>query len=137
MNAPTAKGQRTLKFSVFFYTPCPARYSVLHLLGVLSGGNAPPLCKQVASNLGGGSRKRDGGIVKTKFIRQTIPQPPSASAPFIQGNLWFVRPENPSIFLTSTAFVDTKVMHILIEWTNSQIYDIMIKKFQTILKSTQ
>ena len=23
----------------FFYTPCPARYSVLHLFGVLSGGN--------------------------------------------------------------------------------------------------
>lgn len=29
-----------------FHTPCPARYySVLHLLGVLSGGNEPPLCK--------------------------------------------------------------------------------------------
>lgn len=25
-----------------FHTPCPARYSVLHLLGVLSGGNEPP-----------------------------------------------------------------------------------------------
>ena len=28
-----------------FHTPCPARYSVLHLLDVLSGGNEPPLCK--------------------------------------------------------------------------------------------
>ena len=28
-----------------FHMPCPARYSVLHLLGVLSGGNEPPLCK--------------------------------------------------------------------------------------------
>ena len=52
-----------------FHTPCYARYSVLHLLDELSGGNEPPLCK---------------------------------------GSLWFVRPESPSIFLTSTAFVDTK-----------------------------
>ena len=28
-----------------FHTPCPARYSVLHLLDVLSGGNKPSLCK--------------------------------------------------------------------------------------------
>ena len=28
-----------------FHTPCSARYRVLHLLGVLSGGNEPPLCK--------------------------------------------------------------------------------------------
>ena len=28
-----------------FHTPCLARYSVLHLLGILSGGNKPPLCK--------------------------------------------------------------------------------------------
>ena len=31
---------------------------------------------------------------------------------------------NLSIFLTSTAFVDTKAKHILIELNNSQIYDI-------------
>lgn len=30
------KGQRFF-VSVLFHTPCPARYSVLHLLGVLSG----------------------------------------------------------------------------------------------------
>ena len=28
-----------------FHMPWFARYSVLHLLGVLSGGNEPPLCK--------------------------------------------------------------------------------------------
>ena len=28
-----------------FHTSCSARYSVLHLLGVLSGGDEPPLCK--------------------------------------------------------------------------------------------
>ena len=32
------KGQRFF-VSVLFHTPCPARYSVLHLLGVLSGGS--------------------------------------------------------------------------------------------------
>ena len=40
-----------------------------------------------------------------------------------------------SIFMISTAFVDTKAKHILIEWTNSQIYDIIIKKFQPFSKS--
>ena len=44
-----------------FHTPCPARYSVLHLLGVLSGGNEPPLCK------GRWLAKQDGGIVKAKI----------------------------------------------------------------------
>ena len=36
---------------------------------------------------GGGTACRDGGIVKTKFHRKTIPQPPTASAPFTQGSL--------------------------------------------------
>ena len=54
------KGQR-LFVSVLFHTPCPARYSVLHLLGVLSGGNEPPLCK------GRWLAKQDGGIVKAKI----------------------------------------------------------------------
>ena len=39
---PYGKGQRTWKFSVLFHTPCPARYSVLHFLDALSGGNEPP-----------------------------------------------------------------------------------------------
>ena len=39
MNAPTLqKGQRFF-VSVLFHTPCPARYSVLHLSGVLLGDN--------------------------------------------------------------------------------------------------
>ena len=38
------KGQRFF-VSVLFHTPCPARYSVLHLLGVLSGEGGPLLCK--------------------------------------------------------------------------------------------
>ena len=28
-----------------FHTPCPARYSVLHLLGVLPGGDKPPFAQ--------------------------------------------------------------------------------------------
>ena len=86
------KRTENLTFSVLFHTPCPARYSVLHLLGVLSGGNEPPLCK------GRWLAKQDGGIVKAKAYRKTIPQPPSASAPFTQGSLWFVRPQSPSTF---------------------------------------
>ena len=90
---------------------------MLHLLGVLSGGNEPPLCK---GRWLAQARRRDWPNL---FVRlqtnelvefvgvacdATIPQPPSASAPFTQGSLWFVRPECPSIFLTSTAFVSTK-----------------------------
>ena len=67
-----------------FHTPCPARYSVLHLLGVLSGGNEPPLCK------GRWLAKQDGGIVKIKIIPKTIPQSPSVTAPFTQGSLFYV-----------------------------------------------
>ncbi len=51
-----------------FHTPCSARYIVLHLLGVLSGGSKPPLCK--------------GSLFMFTYVL--------------------------SIFLTSTAFVDTK-----------------------------
>ena len=37
---------------------------------------------------GGGSRKRDGGIVKKqKTIEKTIPQSPTVTAPFTQGSL--------------------------------------------------
>ena len=43
--APTAKRTENVKILCPFHTPCLARYSVLHLLGVLSGGNKPPLCK--------------------------------------------------------------------------------------------
>ena len=35
--APTEKDREHENSLSFFHTPCPARYSVLHLLGVLSG----------------------------------------------------------------------------------------------------
>lgn len=54
------KGVRTIVRTPF-HTPCSARYSVLHLIGVLSGGNEPPLCK------GRWLAKQDGGIVKAKI----------------------------------------------------------------------
>ena len=41
---PTTKGVRTIVRTPF-HTPCSARYSVLHLFVVLSGGDEPPLCK--------------------------------------------------------------------------------------------
>ena len=37
--APTEKDREHENSLSFFHTPYPARYSVLHLLGVLSGGN--------------------------------------------------------------------------------------------------
>ena len=45
---PRANAVRSYKqkdreqISVLFHTPCSVRYSVLHLLSVLSGGNEPP-----------------------------------------------------------------------------------------------
>ena len=69
-----------------------------------------PWCKQVASNLGGGTACRDGGIVKNKIHRWTIPQPPSASAPFTQGSL-FMFIYDLSFFMTSTAFVATNAKY--------------------------
>ena len=78
--------------SYSFSHTLPARYSVLHLIGVLSGENEPPLCK------GRWLAKQDGGIVESNNFVVTIPQPPTASAPFTQGSLWFVRPESSSAF---------------------------------------
>ena len=43
--APTEKDREHENSLSFFHTPCPARYSVLHLLGVLSGGNEPPFAQ--------------------------------------------------------------------------------------------
>ena len=37
--APTAKRTENVKILCPFHTPCSARYSVLHLFVVLSGGN--------------------------------------------------------------------------------------------------
>ena len=65
---------------------------------------------------GGGTACRDGGIVKVSFKSKTIPQPPSASAPFTQGSL-FMFIYDLSIFLTSTAFVsaNAKIRHASFE----------------------
>ena len=88
---PTIKGVRAILF-VLLFNALLTRYSVLHLLGVLSGGNEPPLCK---GRWLAQARRRD--CIKQNSIK-TIPQPPSASAPFTQGSLWFVRTESPSTF---------------------------------------
>ena len=70
---------------------------------------------------GGGTACRDGGIVKSNSYTKTIPQPPSASAPFTQGS-HFKFIYTLSIFLTSTAFVSTnaKIRH-----TSFKIYRIL------------
>ena len=39
---------------------------------------------------GGGSRKRDGGIVKARLYHKTIPQSPPVTDPFTQGSLFYV-----------------------------------------------
>ena len=57
----------------------------------------PPLCK------GRWHAKRDGRIVKNNNYVGTIPQPPTASAPFTQGSL-FMFTYDLSILRTSTAF---------------------------------
>ena len=59
---------------------------------------------------GGGTACSDGGIVKDRFQYRTIPQPPTASAPFTQGSL-FMFIYDLSFFLTSTAFVSTNTKY--------------------------
>ena len=59
---------------------------------------------------GGGTACRDGGVVKSWIYIKTIPQPPSASAPFTQGSL-FMFIYGSSIFLTSTAFESTNTKY--------------------------
>ena len=96
-----AKGVRAF-CSYSFSHALPARYSVLHLLGVLPSDNEPPLCK------GRWLAKQDGGIVtKQKFIvkqslsrlRRQLPLHKGAFLLFIYAL---------SIFLINTAFIDTK-----------------------------
>ena len=81
-----------MKFSVLFHSPCLVRYSVLHLIVLLSGGNEPPLCK---GRWLAYARRWD---CKSKILLKTIPQSTSLTAPFTQGSLWFVCPESPSSF---------------------------------------
>ena len=71
---------------------------------LLGGRKEPPLCK------GRWLAKQDGGIVKAKFLPKTIPQSPLVTAPFTQGSL-FCSSMDLSIFLTSTAFVDTNAKY--------------------------
>ena len=58
-----------------------------HRCGTIS---KPPLCKweKICKQIG--TACRDGGIVNVRLERKTIPQPPSASAPFTQGSLFYV-----------------------------------------------
>ena len=90
-----------------FHTPCPARYSVLYLTGVLS-------CRAVMSLpcvKGGGSRKRDGGIVtKQKLIVKQSLSRLRRQLPLHKGAFGLCVPKVRLLFLTSTAFVDSKAM---------------------------
>ena len=74
--------------SYSFLHALSARYSVLHLSGVLSGGKTAEVARASETE----------GLLKIKLYRKTIPQSPSATAPFAQGSLWIVRPESLSIF---------------------------------------
>ena len=96
------KGQRFF-VSVLFHTPCPARYSVLHLLGVLSGGNEPPLCK---GRWLAQARRRD--CKSKKFIVKQSLSRLRRQLPLHKGAFSLCAPKVRLLFLTSTAFVDTK-----------------------------
>ena len=96
------KGQRFF-VSVLFHTPCPARYSVLHLLGVLSGGNEPPLCK---GRWLAQARRRD--CKSKKFIVKQSLSRLRRQLPLHKGAFGLCVPKVHLLFLASTAFVDTK-----------------------------
>ena len=68
--------------SYSFSHTLPARYSVLHLVGVLSGENEPPLCK------GRWLAKQDGGIVKSKILPKNNP-----SVTFVDSSLYTREPD--------------------------------------------
>ena len=96
---------RERKFSVLFHTPCPARYSVLHLLGVLSGGNEPPLCK---GRWLAQARRRD--CKKLNFIVKQSLSHLRRQLPLHKGAFGLCVTKVCLIFLTSTAFVGTKAI---------------------------
>ena len=75
---------------------------MLHLLGVLSGGNEPPLCK------GRWLAKQDGGIVKRKILPKNNPSVTFGDSSLYTREPFFMSIYDLSIFLTSTAFVPTK-----------------------------
>ena len=78
-----------------FHTPCPARYSVLHLFCVLSGGN-------IASPYGrGGSRRLTERVISLPLTRYRGNSPRGRAF-----DLCLIKVR--LLFLTSTAFVGTK-----------------------------
>ncbi len=123
----------TLLFVLPFYTPCSARYSMLHLLVVLSGGNEPPLCK---GRWLAQARRRDCNkadiIVKQSLsclrrqlslwlghARVLTPQcgvihcARNASRPLHKGAFGLRASKVHLLFLTSTAFVGTNATKVI------------------------
>ena len=86
-----------------FHTPCLARYSVLHLLGVLSGADEPPLCK---GRWLAQARRRD--CKSKKFIVKQSLSRLRRQLPLHKGAFSLCVPKVRLLFLTSTALVDTK-----------------------------
>ena len=90
------KGVRTI-CSYSFSHALPARYSVLHLFGVLSGGNIAFLREE------GGTRSVTEGarvtLVFNKFYRNALSLTRLRRELPPGGSLWFVRPESLSAFL--------------------------------------
>ena len=86
-----------------FHTPCSARYSVLHLLGILSGDDKPPLCKGrwLAAS-------ETEGLLKSKLYRKQSLSRLRRQLPLHKGAFGLCVPKLHLLFLTSTAFVDTK-----------------------------
>ena len=78
--------------SYSFSHTLPARYSVLHLIGVLSGENEPPLCK------GRWLAKQDGGIVKSKILPKNNPSVTFGDSSLYTREPLVVSPESPSSF---------------------------------------
>ena len=108
-SSPLRQKDRERAFSVLFLHILPARYSVLHLFGVLSGGNIAFLREE------GGTRSVTEGARVTlalhrfycnalSLTRLRRELPPG-------GSLWVVSPKVYLLFLTSTAFVDTKAIY--------------------------
>ena len=91
-----------------FHTPCSARYSVLHLLGVLSGGDEPPLCK---GRWLAQARRRDCKS-KNFIVKQSLSRL-RRQLPLHKGAFGLCAPNVHLFFLTSTAFVDTKAQQRL------------------------
>ena len=103
--APTAKRTENVKFLCPFLHVLQARYSVLHLISVLSGGNIAFLREE------GGTRSVTEGARATLTLYKLYGNEFSLSRLRSQrplGGSLFMFIYNLSIFLTSTAFADTK-----------------------------